>query len=273
MRHRWYDPTSQRFISRDPIGLSGGENLYSYARNSPADLVDPSGLIAWMAVLSAAATGGLTSVGVGAGIRYCQGKEVWTWDDATADFAGGAVFSGGFALGRNLYWASQAAKFGPEIAGANGAARRLAAQYGSTLPENVTIAKGLLTIGGRSGSFLATSGERIIPGLLPPSFESVFGAARNSANAGIYDAERTMMEQLFPHMPRFSPSTLRIIMTQGSCSTCRCAAQELMIRRPFAKIILIGPSKLGAGYETYVFGSMAEDAGIGVLSGAAGNSR
>ena len=44
MRQRWYDPTLQRFISRDPIGLHGGANLYRYCANSPTNLVDPSGL-------------------------------------------------------------------------------------------------------------------------------------------------------------------------------------------------------------------------------------
>lgn len=44
MRQRWYDPTLQRFISRDPIGLKGGNNLYAYVANSPTNLVDPSGL-------------------------------------------------------------------------------------------------------------------------------------------------------------------------------------------------------------------------------------
>ena len=44
MRQRWYDPTLQRFISRDPIGLSGGENLYSYCGNNPTLRNDPMGL-------------------------------------------------------------------------------------------------------------------------------------------------------------------------------------------------------------------------------------
>lgn len=44
MRHRWYCAASQRFISRDPIGLSGGANLYAYAENSPTRNIDPSGL-------------------------------------------------------------------------------------------------------------------------------------------------------------------------------------------------------------------------------------
>ena len=44
MRQRWYDPTLQRFISRDPIGLAGGVNLYSYAENTPTSHFDPNGL-------------------------------------------------------------------------------------------------------------------------------------------------------------------------------------------------------------------------------------
>ena len=43
MRNRWYDPALQRFISRDPIGLKGGENLYSYAENQPTNYIDPLG--------------------------------------------------------------------------------------------------------------------------------------------------------------------------------------------------------------------------------------
>ena len=44
MRARWFDPQLQRFISRDPIGLNGGSNLYAYAGNNPTTGVDPSGL-------------------------------------------------------------------------------------------------------------------------------------------------------------------------------------------------------------------------------------
>ncbi|ALM52427.1 RHS repeat-associated core domain-containing protein [Halomonas huangheensis] len=42
-RHRYYDPEIGRFITQDPIGLMGGENLYMYAPN-PTGWVDPLGL-------------------------------------------------------------------------------------------------------------------------------------------------------------------------------------------------------------------------------------
>ena len=44
-RARYYSPSSQRFISEDPIGLLGGLNVYAYAVNNPISFNDPYGLI------------------------------------------------------------------------------------------------------------------------------------------------------------------------------------------------------------------------------------
>jgi RHS repeat-associated protein len=45
-RARYYDPSTGRFISEDPIGFLGGSaSLYSYVANSPQNFVDPRGLI------------------------------------------------------------------------------------------------------------------------------------------------------------------------------------------------------------------------------------
>ena len=42
-RMRWYDPETGRWLSKDPIGLSGGLNLYAFCGNCPLAFVDPFG--------------------------------------------------------------------------------------------------------------------------------------------------------------------------------------------------------------------------------------
>jgi RHS repeat-associated protein len=42
--HRFYDPSTGRYISADPIGLDGGINLYGYVNQDPVNLVDSFGL-------------------------------------------------------------------------------------------------------------------------------------------------------------------------------------------------------------------------------------
>ncbi len=45
MRARFYDANMGRFISRDPIGIGGGLNLYTYTNNDPVNYADPSGQV------------------------------------------------------------------------------------------------------------------------------------------------------------------------------------------------------------------------------------
>jgi len=40
---RYYDPGTGRFLTRDPIGYAGGENLYRYCHNNPLSGIDPTG--------------------------------------------------------------------------------------------------------------------------------------------------------------------------------------------------------------------------------------
>jgi RHS repeat-associated protein len=44
LRQRYYDPSLGRFLTRDPIGILGGLNLYGYVLNNPVNFVDPNGL-------------------------------------------------------------------------------------------------------------------------------------------------------------------------------------------------------------------------------------
>ena len=43
---RTYDPMTGRFISKDPLGMIDGPNLYAYVNNNPINLIDPYGLCA-----------------------------------------------------------------------------------------------------------------------------------------------------------------------------------------------------------------------------------
>lgn len=42
-RARWYSPGTGRWLSKDPIGIGGGLNLYVFCGNNPVNFVDPSG--------------------------------------------------------------------------------------------------------------------------------------------------------------------------------------------------------------------------------------
>src|SRR3990172_11280329 len=42
---RYYDPTTGRYVTPDPIGLEGGINLFVYVANNPVNSSDPEGLV------------------------------------------------------------------------------------------------------------------------------------------------------------------------------------------------------------------------------------
>jgi RHS repeat-associated protein len=100
--HRWYDPSTGRFLQRDPIGILGGSNVYEYARSSPSSSVDPDGLMtpgSWW-----------PNTGI---IRYGPSRVGW-------DAAGKGVYQIAFRAGSSLhlYGLRGAACFGLAVTGA-----------------------------------------------------------------------------------------------------------------------------------------------------------
>lgn len=80
-RNRYYNPQLGRWLSRDPIGYSGGDlSLCRYVGGQPTNAVDPSGLNpALLALAEAAGWGAGSSILVGGAIRYYQGRPVIDW--------------------------------------------------------------------------------------------------------------------------------------------------------------------------------------------------
>ncbi len=48
--YRFYDPSLQRWINRDPLGEKGGINLFGFTANAPVAFFDPEGLQDWVPI-------------------------------------------------------------------------------------------------------------------------------------------------------------------------------------------------------------------------------
>ena len=86
-RARYYSSGMQRFISRDPIGLVGGENPFTYASGDPIAFNDPTGEF-WNLVIGAA-----TGVATGYAIAWLTGS-CYGIGDALLDAGLGAAGAG-----------------------------------------------------------------------------------------------------------------------------------------------------------------------------------
>ena len=89
-RARWYDPDTGRWLSKDPIGISGGLNQYVFCGNNPVMFVDPFGLVfKW-------GEGGWSLVGTVAGIAggsivLAATSPAWVTAGAIIGIGGGII--------------------------------------------------------------------------------------------------------------------------------------------------------------------------------------
>jgi hypothetical protein len=61
---RWYDAEMGRWLSKDPIGLSGGLNLYAFCENNVLIVTDPQGCVGFAGLgAGIAAAGAVAWVG------------------------------------------------------------------------------------------------------------------------------------------------------------------------------------------------------------------
>jgi RHS repeat-associated protein len=109
--HRYYDPTTGRYLTPDPIGFAGGDaNLYAYVWNDPINWVDPSGEFAQIAFgfVGGFVTDVLWQV-------FIDGQDLSCISYKRAFIAGGAGAAGigllkVFSKARQLYKLSKATK-------------------------------------------------------------------------------------------------------------------------------------------------------------------
>ncbi len=92
-RMRWYDPVTGRWVSKDPIRLGGGLNLYVFCRNDAINRVDFLGNVPW---LIGAGIGGLVGGIIGGVTSAFNGDGFWR--GAIPGALGGAVTGATFGL-------------------------------------------------------------------------------------------------------------------------------------------------------------------------------
>ena len=70
---RYYDPSTGRYLTQDPIGLAGGDNQYRYGEADPANVSDPTGECPWcVAYAVCVASCMLTDVAINAMTGECN---------------------------------------------------------------------------------------------------------------------------------------------------------------------------------------------------------
>lgn len=99
---RYYDSGSARFCSADPVGGKANDpqtwNRYTYVRNDPIDLTDPSGKFAFIPLLILLAENFLEGMAVDFVSHTIQDQPGLSWGDVEGAALGAALGAGGKLL-------------------------------------------------------------------------------------------------------------------------------------------------------------------------------
>ncbi len=103
---RYYDPSTGRYITQDPIGLAGGDNQYRYGEADPANVSDPTGECPMcVAFALCMAECGITTAVINAATGECN-----NWGNTAKDCAIGcaAGMGLGWLAGQGFKWLKRA---------------------------------------------------------------------------------------------------------------------------------------------------------------------
>ena len=177
LRARYYDPTTGRFLTRDPVpgfaALTQTQNPYAYAMNNPVLFVDPSGQVVWIPAILAIGTGlgGLANLAV-----YFLNTPgcARTWQGALTAFGKGAIAglvgTGATMLMAELFLPATGAAMAPWMVGAlSGGFGGASSTITMNLLEERPMSSDLLigTVAGSISGGLAASYTPVRPGPAP----------------------------------------------------------------------------------------------------------
>jgi RHS repeat-associated protein len=167
-RARYQHPVLGAFISEDPIGLVGGENLYAYVRGVPTLSTDPSGLLSIVAgggaagVIGIAGTQGTAELEGGSGGYYnFESGEAGAYSTAGGGVAGTATYNNGESSPAN--YGGVYGGFGPTVALIGGSAQNVAGRT-QNLYVQVPMLPGIVVFFGPNNAFLGV-GITLGPGI------------------------------------------------------------------------------------------------------------
>jgi uncharacterized protein RhaS with RHS repeats len=83
-RARYYDPTTGRFLSEDPIRFAGSKNFYKYVANNPTNAIDLTGLRTIVIIVYDPGPLGIGSFGSHAAVYIDNGGDPILYDPAGA---------------------------------------------------------------------------------------------------------------------------------------------------------------------------------------------